>query len=378
MTAPHDAAQKDQAGEQRLDVVVVGGSQAGLAMAWHLAQQGRRFVVLEAAPELGHTWRSRWDSLKLFTPAQYDALPGMPFPAPADTYPTKDPVADYLQAYAAAFDLPVRLNARVTRLRQTNDGFEVQTADATHQARQVVVATGPFQVPFVPPPAGKLDASVTQVHSADYHNPQALPEGPVLVVGGGNSGFQIAEELAATRTVNLSIATKYPMLPQRRAGRDLFWWLTRLGVMRVTAGSRLGRRVQARGEFIIGTNRRRLEQAGVRFRPRLVDAEGRTVRFADHSLLEDIGVVVWATGYRSDYAWIHIPGVVREGHVVHRRGVSEVPGLYFLGLSWQHTRGSALLGFVNDDAAYLANQIATGLGTAGSATADITRQPSSS
>ncbi|MGH9283875.1 MAG: flavin-containing monooxygenase, partial [Acidimicrobiales bacterium] len=330
-------------------------------MARHLAQQGLRFVVLEAGPEVGHVWRSRWDSLKLFTPAQYDALPGMAFPAPADTYPTKDPVADYLQAYAAAYDLPVRLNAKVTELRQVGEGFEVRTADATNRARQVVVATGPFQIPFVPPMASKLDASVAQVHSADYRNPQALPEGPVLVVGGGNSGFQIAEELAATRQVDLSIATTYPMLPQRLAGRDLFWWLTRLGLMRVTVGSRLGRRASRR-EFIIGTNRRRLERAGVRFRRRLVDAEGRTVRFADHSLLEDVGVVVWATGYRSDYSWTQIPGVVREGHVVHRRGVSEVPGLYFLGLSWQHTRGSALLGFVNDDAAYLADRIATSLG----------------
>jgi putative flavoprotein involved in K+ transport len=376
MTAPHGEAQKDPAGGEVLDVVVVGGSQAGLAMAWHLAQQGLRFVVLEAARELGHTWRSRWDSLKLFTPAQYDALPGMAFPAPADTYPTKDPVADYLQAYAATFDLPVRLNAKATELSRLDDGsFEVRTADATYQARQVVVATGPFQVPFVPPPAAKLDASVAQVHSADYRNPQALPDGPVLVVGGGNSGFQIAEELAATRTVDLSIATTNPMLPQRRAGRDLFWWLTRLGLMRVTVSSRLGRRTSRR-EFIIGTNRRRLERAGVRFRPRLVDAEGRTVRFADHSLLEDVGVVVWATGYRSDYAWIHIPGVVREGHVVHRRGVTEVLGLYFLGLSWQHTRGSALLGFVNDDAAYLADRIATGQVGAASATADVTQQPS--
>ena len=158
---------------------MVGGSQAGLAMAWHLAQQGLRFVVLEAAPELGHVWRSRWDSLKLFTPAQYDALPGMAFPAPADTYPTKDPVADYLQAYAAAFDLPVRLERRVTDLQAAGRrSFEVRTADATYRARQVVVATGPFQVPFVPPPAAKLDASVTQVHSADYRNPQALPDGP--------------------------------------------------------------------------------------------------------------------------------------------------------------------------------------------------------
>ncbi len=358
MTAPEDEVKGDPADDRLLDVVVVGGSQSGLAMAWHLQRQGLDFRVLEATAELGHVWRSRWDSLKLFTPAQYDALPGMAFPAPADTYPTKDPVADYLQAYAHAFNLPVRLNAKVTQLRRLEDGsFEVGTADATYQARQVVVATGPFQVPFVPPPAAKLDPSVTQVHSADYRNPQALPERPVLVVGGGNSGFQIAEELAATRQVDLSIATKYPMLPQRPAGRDLFWWLTRLGLLRVTVNSRVGQRMSRR-DFVIGTNRRRLEGKGVRFRPRLVDAEGRTVRFADHSLLEDVGVVVWATGYRSDYAWIHIPGVVREGHVVHRRGVTEVAGLYFLGPSWQHTRGSALLGFVHDDAAYLADRIA--------------------
>jgi putative flavoprotein involved in K+ transport len=199
---------------------------------------------------------------------------------------------------------------------------------------------------------------VTQLHSAGYRNPHALPEGPVLVVGGGNSGFQIAEELAATRTVDLSIATRYPMLPQRLGGRDLFWWLTRLGLLKVTVTSRPGRRMSRR-DFVIGTNRRRLERKRVRFRPRLVDAEGRTVRFADHRLLEDVGVVVWATGYRPDYGWIHIPGVVREGHVVHRRGVTDVPGLYFLGLSWQHTRGSALLGFVNDDAAHLAERIAS-------------------
>jgi putative flavoprotein involved in K+ transport len=213
MTTPQDEARKETVGDQHLDVVVIGGSQSGLAMAWHLQRQGLDFVVLEAAPELGHVWRSRWDTLKLFTPSQYDALPGLAFPAPADTYPTKDPVADYLQAYASAFNLPVRLNARVTRLSKTDDGFEVQTADNTFGARQVVVATGPFQVPFVPPMAATLDPSVTQVHSADYRNPQALPEGPVLVVGGGNSGFQIAEELAATRTVDLSIATTYPMLP---------------------------------------------------------------------------------------------------------------------------------------------------------------------
>ena len=343
-------------GGQPLDAIVVGGNQAGLAIAWHLARQGLRFTVLEAGPEIGHAWRSRWDSLTLFTPAQYDALPGMPFPAPADTYPTKDPVADYLRAYAAAFDLPIRVNARVISLSRTEEGFEARIDDQVIRARQVVVATGPFQVPFVPPAAQRLDESVTQLHSAGYRNPQALPAGPVLVVGGGNSGFQIAEELAAAgRRVDLSIATRLPVLPQRLAGRDLFWWLTHLGLMRVTTGSRLGRRMSSR-EFVIGSSRRRLEQTGVRFRPRLTGAGGRSVRLTDGTSL-DVGVVVWATGYRSDYSWIDIPGVTHDGQVIHRRGVTEVPGLYFLGLSWQRTRGSALLGFVRDDAAYLAGRI---------------------
>jgi len=344
-------------GDDTVDVIVVGAGQAGLAIGWYLARLGLRFLVLEASAELGRSWRSRWDSLTLFTPAQYDALPGMPFPAPADTYPTKEPVADYLRAYADAFRLPVRLNSRVTSLGRSGDGFEVRTADETFSARRVVVATGPFQVPFVPPAAGGLDSPVTQLHSADYRNPQALPDGPVLVVGGGNSGLQIAEELSASRRVDVSIGTSPPMLPQRLAGRDLFWWLTRLGLMRVPAESRLGRRVQARGEFVIGTSRRQLKRAGVTFRPRLVGADGRTVRFADGSTL-DVGVVVWATGYRSDYSWISVPGVVRNGRVAHRRGVTDVPGLYFLGLSWQHTRGSALLGFLDEDARHIADRIA--------------------
>jgi putative flavoprotein involved in K+ transport len=193
---------------------------------------------------------------------------------------------------------------------------------------------------------------------------------------GATRGFQIAEELAATRQVDLSIATRYPMLPQRLGGQDLFWWLTRLGLLRVTVTSRPGRRMSRR-DFVIGTNRRRLERAGVRFRPRLVDADRRTVRFADHRLLEEVGVVVWATGYRPNYDWIDIPGVVREGHVVQRRGVTDVPGLYFLGLSWQHTRGSALLGFVNDDATFLADRIQADYQGAVSGTVPATKEPSS-
>ncbi|MGR7023657.1 flavin-containing monooxygenase [Geodermatophilus sp. URMC 62] len=351
---PRDAPSPDRL----VDVVVVGAGQAGLAMAWLLARRELRFVVLEAAGDVGRSWRDRWESLRLFTPAQFDALPGMAFPAPADTYPGKDAVADYLQSYASAFGVPVALDSRVLRLDRTAEGFELRTADAVWRAPQVVVATGPFQVPAVPPLAAGLDAAVTQVHSAAYRHPAGLPDGPVLVVGGGNSGLQIAEELIGTRPVDVAVGTSLPVLPQRILGRDLFWWLTRLGAMRVTADSRLGQRMQARGEFVIGTDHRRLQQAGVRFRPRLTGAEGRTVRFADDSIL-DVGVVVWATGYRTDHTWIQVPEAFRDGRIVHRRGVTDVPGLYVLGLPWQHTRGSALLGFVHEDAAHLAEHISS-------------------
>ena len=339
-----------------LDVIVVGAGQAGLSLAWHLCQQQRRFVVVDAARELGDAWRSRWDSLRLFTPTQYDALPGMDFPGPADTYPTKDQVADYLTAYAARFGLPVLLNTAATRLEQTAEGFAVHTTQGTLRARQVVVATGPFQTPVIPAVAAGLDDMVVQLHSADYRNPGQLPPGPVLVVGAGNSGLQIADELAAERSVTIAVGATSPQLPQRILGRDLFWWLTKLGVLDKTADSRLARRMRSRGDLVIGSSLKALRRRGVTVGSRVISCSSEGVAFADGHRLSPRSVV-WATGFRSDYSWIDVPRVLEDGMPVHRRGVTDVPGLYFLGLPWQHTRGSALLGFVKHDAAFLAGRL---------------------
>jgi putative flavoprotein involved in K+ transport len=340
------------------DVAVIGASQAGLAMGHHLAQKGLSFVILDAGPEIGHLWHSRWDSLVLFTPAQRSGLPGMAFPAPEDTYPSRDDVVSYLQAYATTFDLPVRLNSRVTSLTRGDDGYVVATPQEPFEARQVVVATGPFQVPFTPAVSAEFDESVFQIHSADYRNPAQIPQGRVLVVGGGNSGFQIAEELTAARKVDLAVGQRMPSLPQRLLGRDIFWWLTRAGYMKVNVESRLGQRLSRR-DALIGSSPRRIRRAGVTIRGELMRAAGRRAVFGDGHQM-DVDAVVWATGYRLDHSWVGIPEVKDErGHIVHQRGVTPSPGLYLLGQTWQHTRGSALIGWVGNDAAFLAGRIAS-------------------
>jgi putative flavoprotein involved in K+ transport len=364
--------------DDALDVVVIGAGQSGLAIGWHLARQQRRFVIVDGAPEIGHVWRSRWDSLRLFSPAQYDGLPGMDFPAAPDTYPGKDDVASYLASYADRFALPVLLGHRVTRLTHhpgaARARFTVHTRQGPLRAHQVVVATGPFQQPLLPELAADLGDDVVQVHSTQYRNPGQLPEGPVLVVGGGNSGLQIAEDLVTharfargtgpdgvSSQVHLGVGSTPSQLPQRFLGRDLFWWLTRSGLIHRPATSQVGRRFRARGEVVIGTSQDRVAALGVHVRPRVVEAGPRVVGFADGSRIAP-AAVVWATGFDRDYAWIDVPGVLpdpsRSGTVAHQRGVTDVTGLYFLGLPWQHTRGSALLGFVRHDAAWIADRIA--------------------
>jgi len=346
----------DRTSSERREVIVVGGGQAGLAIGYFLARQGRDFVILEAAEEPAAAWRERWDSLKLFTPVRYNSLPGLPFPGEPGSYPGRDDVAAYLIDYVRHFDLPVELGSRVRSIRKPADAYHVELADRSYEAQQVVVATGPFQVPFTPAIAQGLDPKVAQLHSTTYRSPQAVSTGPVLVAGGGNTGFQIAAELAGAHEVHLSVGSRQTPLPQRILGRDLFWYLERTGLMRKSTETRVGRRLAGR-DALIGSSPRALgRQHGVQLHKRAIDAAGSTVSFADGTQL-DVGSVVWATGFRVDHSFIDVPAFDADGHLVHRRGVTEAPGLYFLGLSWQHTRGSALLGWVKDDAEFIAQQI---------------------
>ncbi len=339
----------------RHDVIVVGGGQAGLAMGYFLAQQGCDFRILDAAEEPAAAWRQRWDSLRLFTPARYSELPGLAFPGDPERYPTRDEVAGYLTDYAARFELPIELGSRVRSVRRTDGGYVVELADRSYEAEQVVVATGPFQVPRVPAIAESLGDEVVQLHSSAYRSPHAIAEGPVLVVGGGNTGFQIADELADSHEVHLAVGSRQMPLPQRLLGRDLFWYLEATGLMRKTTASRIGRRMKGR-DTLIGSSPRGLRRREVVLHGRAVGAAGSTVHFVDGTTL-GVNTVIWATGFGTDHSWVELPVFDESGHLVHRRGLTGSPGLYFLGLTWLHTRGSALLGWVKDDAEYLAREI---------------------
>jgi putative flavoprotein involved in K+ transport len=340
-----------------LDAVIVGGGQAGMAVGHHLAERGADFEILDAGDAPGASWRRRWESLVLFTPAQYDALPGMPFPAEADTYPSKDDVAAYLAAYAERFSLPIRHRTAVTNVSATGGGFVVRTADDQREARRVVVATGPFQIPLTPGVAAGLDESVVQVHSDEYRSPASVEGGDVLVVGGGNSGCQIAQELSSMHGVTLALGKKTPSVPQRPLGRDLWWWGDKLGLSSVTVESRIGRRLRER-DPVIGVGPKRLARDhGVQLRPRVAAASGRSVTFEDGTS-HDFDAVVWATGYRTDHSWVDIPDAKDgDGRLVHRRGITRASGLFVIGQSWQWRRGSALLGWVGDDARFLVEQM---------------------
>jgi putative flavoprotein involved in K+ transport len=342
-----------------LDVLVIGAGQAGLAIAYRLQATGLRYTVVDSHSRVGDSWRQRYDSLVLFTPRSYSALPGLTVAGDPTGYPTKDEIADYLESYAAHFALPIRLQAEIRSLDWADGRFRAMTTEnADIEARAVVIASGAFQMPRIPAISSAFSPEVRQLTATSYRNPSQVPAGTVLVAGDGATGRQIALELAATHKVLLATGRSRRVTPERVLGRSVFWWLDHLGVLRASRNTRIGRRMMAGDPFPgRGLALPRLRKAGVAVMPRLAAGHGKTVRFADGGVA-DIGAVVWATGYRDDSEWVGMPAAKGpDGDFVESRGVSPVPGLYFVGRSWQWTRGSALLTGVDADAAYVTAQI---------------------
>jgi len=346
---------------ERFETVVIGGGQAGLAVGHHLAERGVDHVILNDEARVGDSWRRRWDSLRLYTPARFSGLPGMPFPAPPDHLADKDEVADYLERYAVRFDLPVRGGARVRSLTWDGTRYLIAVDGCTSilEADSVIVATGVFNKPRVPHVATRLSPTIFQIHSSEYRNPFELPLGPALVVGAGTSGAQIALELTRLRKVWLA-GRDTGHLPRRILGRDLFEWLWPL-MLRATADTWIGRRMRTStrrgGDALIGVTQRDLQQAGITRVGRLEEERGGLPLCGD-TVLEP-RVVIWCTGFEPDYDWIDLPIFDDDGLPRHRRGIAtDLPGLYFLGLRFQHRLNSSLLGGVGADAAFVAEQVA--------------------
>lgn len=341
------------------DVLVIGAGQAALALGFHLKRTPFRFQLVDRNARIGDSWRKRYDSLTLFTPRAYSALPGLAVPGAPDGYPTKDEMADYLETYANHFDLPVVLGAGIRRLERIDGGFRAVTeADESIDSRAVVLGTGAFQRPAIPSISKGLSAEVTQLTPEDYKAPAQLPPGRVLVVGDGATGRQIALELAANHEVLLAAGRPRRVSPDRILGKSIFWWMDKLGILRASRESAIGRYLMKADPFPgKALELKRLQRQGVDVVGRVVDAEGKKVSFAGGKTAE-VDAVLWATGYKDDTEWVEIPEAKdAHGNFLHQRGVSPVPNLYFVGRSWQWTRGSALFAGVGEDAAYLTEHI---------------------
>ena len=342
-----------------LHVLVIGAGQAGLAAGYSLRGQERPYLILDAHDQVGASWSRRWDTLRLFSPAGYNDLPGMPFPRSADRFPSKDQVAAYFQEYVARFALPVQLNSAVRSLSRDNGLYVVETEAQRLHARHVIVATGAFQRAQVPAFASELASAVWHSHSSDYHTPAELPPGPALVVGTGNSGCQIAMELAATRETWLS-GEDTGYMPRDVLGIDIYWWLRRTGILTardVRWGTGAGGQ-RGSGDVRVGITPRELDACGIRRVPRTAGVRDGRPLLANGRVL-DVASVIWCTGYGPDFGWIQLPVFGTDGNPHHRRGVaSGEPGLYFLGLRYLHRLNSSLIGGVGADAAYVAKVIA--------------------
>lgn len=340
-------------------VIVIGGGQAGLATGYHLKRSGVPFEIIDANDRVGDSWRKRYASLTLFTPRWMNALPGLAMPGNREGYPDKDEFADYLERYVLRVDVPIALKSRVVRLSKRDGAFVAELDDgSSRRADAVVIATGGFQSPVVPELAKKFADDVEQLTADTFKKGSQVSPGPVLVVGDGASGRDIALECAATHRVLLARGKPRKLLPVSILGKSVWWWLHYGGLLKAGPESMIGRRIRALDAFPDrGVNETMLQARGIEILPRLMDADGSTAVFG-HGQSRQIKTVVWAIGYRDDFGWIEIEGAkAGDGTVLHEAGVSPVPGIYYVGRPWQRNRASALAAGASADAATIANFI---------------------
>jgi Predicted flavoprotein involved in K+ transport len=343
-------------------VIIVGGGQAGLAIGRELKKARSEFLILEAASRIGDSWRKRWDSLRLFSSAQHSSLPGLPFPDNPQSYPTKDQVADYLTDYAQLEHLPVQLNTKVLSLDRLGERYLLTTKSKLFECDQVVIATGPYQKPRVPQWSGELNSEIVQIHAGDYKNPSQLAEGDVLVVGAGNTGAEIAVETSkAGHQVWLSgrDVGQIPRFLRRLGNGSFFWFLaTRVFTMSTPIGRRIHSSLRAgHGGPLVNIRAHEIASAGIKRIGRVVGTrEGLPLLDDDRTL--QVRNVVWCTGFGLDFSWVRLPIFAADGYPNHDRGrVTSESGLYFLGLPFQHSMSSTLIGGVGRDAKHLARWI---------------------
>jgi len=349
---------------QKISTLVIGGGQAGLAMGYHLAKRNISFQILDAHDRIGDAWRRRWDSLRLFTPARYAGLPGLAFPGRGDAFPDKEQVANYLQSYAEYFRLPVQTGVKVDRVSKRDGRFVVEAGSRYFEAEQVVVAMANYQQPRVPEFAGELDPGIVQLHSQQYRNLSQLREGGVLVVGAGNSGADIALEVARAHPTWMSgkETGHIPFPIESFVSRHFLVRLVRfVGHHVLSLGTPIGKKVRpkliAGASPLVRVKPKDLIAAGIERVARVVGVRDGKPLLAENRVLE-VANVIWCTGYHPGFSWIDLPVFDEKGRPLHERGiVHRVPGLYFVGLHFLYAMSSATLIGIGRDAAYIANAI---------------------
>jgi putative flavoprotein involved in K+ transport len=359
------AAAQTETGTERIETVVIGGGQAGLSVGAELKRRRRPFVILDANERTGDSWRRRWDSLLLFTPARLNGLRGMRVPGPGDAFITKDQMADSLEAYAARMDLPIRRGVRVDGLTRLGDRFEVTAGDRRFEADNVVVAMANYQIPQTPPFADELDAGITQIHSHDYRDPSQLRDGGVLVVGLGNSGADIGLEIAQGHPTWVAgeESAHVPFRIETFVARTILLRIVRfVGHHVLTVRTPIGRRIRPKfmteAAPLVRVKPKDLVAAGIQRVPRVAGVKDGRPQLEDGRVL-DVANVVWCTGYRSGFSWIHLPVLGERDEPRHERGVvASEPGLYFVGLRFLYAAMSDTITGVGRDAARVARHLA--------------------